>query len=157
MIHRFVLKAIFCEPLTCPAMEFRHKITLLYSQSLLEQIRKEMVVAIPASFFVKGDDKQIGLFQRVQHLMAVLLLGNGIAERAAQTLENGSPQQEISQLLGLTVQHLLGQIVRNISIISLELFKETRWIFAPMERQSCQLQTGNPSFGAPFEQINILG
>jgi hypothetical protein len=65
VIHRFALKTIFSEPSACPAMEFRHQITLLRTQFLLEQIRKKMMVAIPAAFVVKRNKKQIDLFQIV--------------------------------------------------------------------------------------------
>ena len=74
MIHRLALKTIFCEPSACPAMQFRYQITLFPAQSLLEQIGKEMVVAIPAAFVVKRYNKEVGLFQGVQHLLAVFLL-----------------------------------------------------------------------------------
>ena len=87
-------------------MEFRYLVSMFETQSLLEQIRKESVVPIPISLGVKRNNKQIGLFQGVQHPAAVLLLGDGIAEGAGQTRENGSLQQETLQMLGLTAQHL---------------------------------------------------
>ena len=57
-------------PRAGPVMQLAHGPGLGLLQPLAQQAGKEMVVAVPAAFIVKGDDKEIGAVQMLQHLLA---------------------------------------------------------------------------------------
>src|SRR5205085_8891964 len=71
-----------------------YQIGLHLSQPGLEDIREELVIAIPLSFVVERNDEQIATLECLQHRAAVLLFGNGITPRTSQTLEHRGLEQE---------------------------------------------------------------
>jgi hypothetical protein len=48
-----------------------------------------VVVAIPVALVIQPNDEEVASLQGLQHPSAVLLVGDGIAQRATQPLENG--------------------------------------------------------------------
>ena len=58
----------------------------------LENFGEEVVIAIPLALIVKRDDEQVAALQGLQHPSAIFLAGDGIAQRAAQPVENGGLQ-----------------------------------------------------------------
>ena len=76
MLKRFDLQTLLLTPLAGTLMEFGQAIPLilwrrgdLLVESLPQQIRKEMVIAIPASLVIQRDDEQVGSLQLFQHCL----------------------------------------------------------------------------------------
>ena len=57
-------------------------------------VREKVVVAVPVPAVVERDQEQVGAVQRLQGGLAAGLTGHGIAQRAAQPVEQAGPQQE---------------------------------------------------------------
>src|SRR6266545_1267891 len=81
-----------------------------------EEIGEERVVAIPAAFVVERDQEEIGLLQIGQNRLAIVLLGDGIAERRAEAIENRGLAQEGADLGRLLPQDFLRQIVDDVAM-----------------------------------------
>ncbi len=60
-------------------------------EALPQQFRKEMMIAIPLPFIVERENKQVRAFQICQRSAACSggRAQNGIAQRTAETFENG--------------------------------------------------------------------
>src|SRR3712207_7585549 len=72
------------------------------------------MVAKPVALIIQRNGKQVASFQGLQNRLALLLLvGNGVAQRATQPLENGGLEQEAPDTFGLTLQDLFDQIVHR--------------------------------------------
>src|ERR671916_511582 len=86
---------------------------LLRPQMRSEYVGKEVVIAIPLAPIVQRNDKEVAALKGLQPRLAVLLAGDGIAERAMQPVENGGLQQEAADRFGLALQDLIDQIVHD--------------------------------------------
>ena len=67
-----------------------------------------MVITVPGPFIIERNEKQVGLFELLQHLLASGLTGYSIAERPVQAIEDGGLQQERTDMLRLLAQHFFG-------------------------------------------------
>ena len=99
-------------------MQDRYLIGLLLHQVRMENIGKEVVIAIPLALVVQRNDKQVASLQGLQQHFAFFLTGDGIAQRAAQPVENGGLEQEAADRFGLTLQNLFDQIVHDVPVVS---------------------------------------
>ena len=90
---------------------------LLVQQARSQHVGKEMVVAIPLAAVVERDQEQVPSIERLQHGLAAVLAGDGIAQWAAQPAQDGGLQQEAPDLVGLTLQDLLGQVVDDVAVV----------------------------------------
>ena len=70
---------------------------------------------------------------------AVLAVGNGITQRAAQSVEDGRLQQEGTDVVGLPLEYLLDQIVDDVPVVSGEGSNEPGRILAPPHRECGEL------------------
>src|SRR5262245_2391979 len=59
-----------------------------------EELREQMVKAVPRASIIEGPEKQIRMRERGQQLARAFLLEYGVAQRAAQPLENGAAKHE---------------------------------------------------------------
>src|SRR4029453_18877680 len=98
----------------CPAVQLWHPLWIGLLQASEEQVGEEMVVAVPVALLVERHQEQVGSFQGVQHLLAIAAAGEHIAKWAAESLENRGLEQEASHLVRLLLEHLLGQVVKDV-------------------------------------------
>src|SRR5581483_1585161 len=91
-------------------------------QSLPQQISKEMVIAIPMSFVVQGNDEQVGALKSMQGFSPGNsgIKHNGITQGATQTVEDGGAQQERLNAFGLLLQHFFKQIIQHEMVATSE-------------------------------------
>ena len=66
-------------PLAGPPVQDRHPIRLLLDQPRLQDVREELVVAIPPTLVVEWNDEQIAPLEGLQHCVAAIATGNRIA------------------------------------------------------------------------------
>jgi hypothetical protein len=92
-----------------------------------------MVVAVPVALLVERHQEQVGSFQLFQHLLAIAATGKPIAQRAAELLEHRGLQQEASHIAGLLLEHLLGQVVKDVAVAAREPLNEPRRIGGPSQ------------------------
>jgi hypothetical protein len=60
-------------------------------------------------------------------------------------------------VLGLPPEHLLGEVVDDVPVVTREGRDEGGRVGATLERQRGELQGGDPTLGAQFEARDILG
>ena len=88
------LLAVALEPGARPPVQFRDLAGLLVQQVRLQHVGEQVVVAVPAAAVVERDHEQVAPVQRLQHGLAAALPGDGVAQRAAQPVQDGGLQQE---------------------------------------------------------------
>ena len=121
-----------------------------------QHVGKEVVVAKPVAFIVQRHDKQVAALQGIQQQHAVVLAGDGIAQRATQPVENGGLEQEAPHTFGLALEYLFDEIVHDVAVVAGESLDEPGNVRAPPHRECRQLQTGNPAFGARLQGGDFL-
>ena len=142
-------------PLACPPVQLRHPPGSLVEEARPQHVGEELVVAIPPAAVVERDEEQVPAIQRLQHGLAPVLAGDRVAQRAGQAGEDRRLQQEAPDLLGLTVQDLLDQVVDDVAVVPREARDEAGDIVAPLHRQRRQLEGGDPAFGAPLQRGDV--
>ena len=88
--------AVLLVPRARPPVQVGNVLGLLVQQVRAQHVRKEVVVAIPPAAVVERDHEQVPALQRLQHGLPAVLAGDGIAQRAAQPVQDGGLQQEAS-------------------------------------------------------------
>jgi hypothetical protein len=150
------LLAVLLMPHARPPMQVWHPVVLLVEQTGLQHVCEEVVIAIPPTAIIKRDQEQVASVQCVQHRLPTRPAGDRITERAAQPVQDAGLQQEIPDLLGLALQDLLGQVVDDVTVVPGEAGDELGDVVSPLDRQCCQLERGDPSFGAPLQGCHLL-
>jgi hypothetical protein len=89
-------------PVTGPTVQGRHLLGPLVAQVGLQHLREQVVVAVPAPGVVERDDEQVGSLQGLEHGPAVLLPGDGVAQRPGEPVEDGGLEKERADVAGLS-------------------------------------------------------
>ena len=156
VLDRRVLLAVLLMPRTRPAVQFGHRVRLLLGQPRLQHLREQVVVAIPMTVVIERHEEQVGPIKRLQHRPAVSASRDRIAERRIHTAENRGVQQEGAHLRRLVLQHLLDQVVDDVSVVSGEPGDEIGDVISTAHRESRQLERRDPSLRAIVERGDLL-
>ena len=109
--------AVLLVPVARPPVQLGDVVGLLVQQARPQHVGEEMVIAIPLAAVVERDQEQVPSLQRLQHGLAAVLAGDGIAQWAAQPVQDGGLQQEAADILGLALQDLLDQVVDDVAVV----------------------------------------
>src|SRR5205807_8734640 len=77
-----------------PAVQDRHELGVVFGQLAPKQITEEMVVAIPNTLSVEGNEEEIGSFHLLELLPGPLVLEHRVAQRSAHRPEHRRPLEE---------------------------------------------------------------
>ena len=156
MADRLGRLAVLLVPLARPPVQARNVVGLLVQQVRVQDVGEELVIAIPPAAVIERDQEQVPPLQRRQRGLATALAGDGIAQRAAQPVQDGGLQQELLDMLGLALQDLLGQVVDDVPVVPGEAGDERGDVLSSLHRERRQLERGDPPFGAPLQRGDIL-
>jgi hypothetical protein len=93
-------------------------------QSCSQQIAEQLVKPPPVAFVVQGDEEQVGALQSFQHVLAIGITGDHVAEWAAEAVQDRGLQQERLDPPWLSLQYLLAQVVQDVAMGSRQLSQE---------------------------------
>ncbi len=147
--------AVLLVPGARAPVQRRDEVGLLVEQAGSQHVGEQVVVAVPPATVVQRHQEQVGPVQRLQHRLAAAALSHGVAERTAQPVEDGGTQQERLDLLGRPGQHLLDQVVDDVSGVAREAGDELGDVHAPLHRQRRQLEGGDPPLGATLQRRHV--
>src|SRR3712207_7323441 len=88
-------------PFARPSMQGRYPIGLLRDQVRIENVCKEMMVAIPLALVVQRNDEEVTLLQGLQHPSAILWAVTASDRGAPHLAENRGWNKELRMPLGL--------------------------------------------------------
>ena len=114
------------------------------------------MAAIPSPLVVQGNQEQVGPVQLRQDSLAVIPVGNSIAQRPAQALQDRGPEQEFLDSGRLLVENLFDQVIQDETVAPGESLDQPRHILTPLHRKGGHLQTNNPPLGALFQHSHVI-
>ena len=155
--HRFGHLAVPLAPLGGARQELGDRLVPRLMEAGLQQVGKEMMIAIPAAIVVQGHDKEVAPLQPLEHLLAVRTAGDGVAERAGEPGEDCGLEQEGLDLLRLAAKHLLDQEVQDEAVGAREGPNEGIHILPAPHGEGCHLQAGDPALSPLVERRHLLG
>ena len=165
MVKRFHLQAMVFIPEAGTDVQFGHALPFIpwrrgdaLVQSLPQQIREEMVIAVPPPLVVQGDEEQVGAFEIFQGCLPGNrgVEQNGITQGAAQAVEDRCAQQERLDAFGLLPEDFFHQIVQHEMVAAGERSDEAGGVLLSLQGKRSQLQAGNPAFGAAFQGGDVF-
>ena len=116
MPDRLIDQPVLLAPGGGPPVQLRDPGPLGPLQPSPQQITEQLVEPPPAALLVQGNQEQVGALQSLQHVQAVGIPGDGVAEGAAESLQDRGLQQEPPNPFRLALQHLLAQVVQDIAV-----------------------------------------
>jgi hypothetical protein len=90
----------------------------LLAEVLTQQGPEERVVAEPLPAVVEATDEQRAPVEVVEHLLAVVPPGDGIAQRRGQAPEDRRLQQEAADVGRLMLHDVLGQVLGDVPVVT---------------------------------------
>ena len=118
MVDGILGQAMALVPLTRSAMQYRQRCRLVFGGAHPEHVSKEVVIAIPLSPVIQRHNKEVAPLQRLQHFPALILIGDGVAQRPVQPGQYGGLQQEVAHILWLALQDLFDQKIEHKAMAS---------------------------------------
>jgi hypothetical protein len=107
--------------------------------------------AIPLPPLIEGDEEQVGTLRVAEHLLTVVAPCHGVTQRACESVEERSVQQEELDGRGLASENLFGEIVDDMAVTARELTQELLHVRSSPQGKCRQLQASDPSLGAILE------
>ncbi|HZK48327.1 MAG TPA: hypothetical protein VFD74_01835 [Thermoleophilia bacterium] len=132
MTDRVGSRTVLLVPLARPPVQSGQPIRLLLEHVCPQDIGEEVVIAIPATLVIEGNNEQVAALQALEHPWAMLLPGDGVAERTAQRVENGGLQQEVARALRLALKNLFDQVVQHETVAAGEGLNEAGGVRSPL-------------------------
>jgi hypothetical protein len=112
-----------------------------------------LLVQAGLEHLVQRHQEQVRPLDGLQQPLAVAAAGDGVAQRPTEPLQHRRRQQELPNLVGLAVQHLLGEVVQHEAVAAGEPLHEPGRVGVPLQRQRGQLHPGRPqAWRQPVEQ-----
>src|SRR5438105_464869 len=96
------------------------------AQSLSQQVREEMVIAVPMPLVVQGDDEQVGAVEQFQGGLPGSggVEQNGITQRTAQALQDRGAQQKRLDAFRLLLEKKGESLVDRLGINHVVVVKD---------------------------------
>ena len=127
----------------------------LVEEARLQHVGEEMVVAVPPPLVVERHQEQVVAVERLEHRPAVGPAGDGIRQGSGQPGEHGGPEEEVADVLGLPVHHLLDEVVDDMAVVPREPLDEPGRVVAAPEGQRCELQGRHPALRPAFQRGHL--
>ena len=136
-----------------------------------QEVREQVVIAVPAAIIVEGNHEQVRPLEALQHRLTASVrrtacarrtlpghpaaLSHGIAQGAAQPFEETGPEQEGERGGSQARQHLLGHEVEQEAVAGAEPANHGACVRAIADRQAGELDGRGPALGQRHQRLDI--
>ena len=134
----------------------RDLLRLLLFEVGAKDVGEEVVIAVPPAPVIEWDDQEVGSLEPLQHGLSTSAFGYGVAERPAELVKDARAKEKASDLVGLSGEYLLHQVIDDVAVVAGETGDEAGNVVTSLHRKRCQLQGSDPALRAGFECINVL-
>jgi hypothetical protein len=128
---------------------------LLVEETRAQHVGEEVVVPVPVPAIVERYDEEVRPVELLEHRLAARRAGDGIAQGTGEPVEDTGVQEEVANVVGLAVEHLLHEVVDDEPIVAGEARDEPTDVVAALHRQRRELQRRDPSLGTGFERVDV--
>ena len=137
------------------AVQRRHEVRPGSRELVPQQLREEMVVAIPLALGVERHQQEAGPLEVLEPPRRARASGDPVAERSAQAIKDRRREQERAHVRRLGVEHLEAEIVDDGPVVARERRDERARVLAPRQRQRGELQARGPALGPVLEPGDV--
>jgi hypothetical protein len=147
-------------PGTGSSVKVRHLTGALGEQTRTEHVGEQVMVPVPGALVVQGYEEEIASLELLQQACAVDAGRDRVTKTPSHLVENGGPQQEVANLVGLACQDLVGEVVDDEAVAPLERLDEIRYrvcLLDSAEGKRRELEAGDPALGTLLERSYVVG
>ena len=116
-VHR---RAVLEMPLRRPPVQLGDPASRRVPELRAQQLREEMVVAIPGRLRVEPLDEDVVGDEALREVSAVRAFGHGIREIGREPLGDGGREEEVARLVGLSPQHFGQEVLRRGTLVEVD-------------------------------------
>ena len=145
------------EPLAGSAVQRGDPVGLLVGEAGSQHIAEEVVVPVPLSALVEGDEEQVGPFEGFQSRLRVAAARHRGAQRSREAAQDRGLEEEGPDVVALPVQDFVHEVVDDEAVVAGEFGDERRGVVAASAGQGGKLQGRDPAFGTGFEGLHVRG
>ena len=109
---------------------------------------EQVMEAEPVAVLVERHDEKVRALQLVEDRRGVADAQDVVAQRRREPIQHRDRDDEVSYPVGVTVQHLLGQVVADEAVLAAEAPHEVVGVGSAGQRQRRQVEPRWPAFGA---------
>src|SRR6266852_1361319 len=118
----------------------------------LQQVREQAVVAKPRAPRIQRDHKRVGLLEILQDPLPAGASCQDVGERATDSLEHGSSEQQPPHVLWLALEHLGKQVVGDSALGTGKLRCEPFRVGMARQRKRGKSQSRDPALCPLYQQ-----
>ena len=104
--------------MSCAVVQVGDPVGVLVGEAGPEDIAEEVVVPVPAATVIEGDQEQVRPFQGVENRLGVASPGHRSTQVRREPTEDRGLQQEGSDVVGLTIEDLVGEVVDDKPVVT---------------------------------------
>jgi hypothetical protein len=151
---RLLRGAVLAVPGRGAAVQLGHQFRGRTDELVPQQLREEVVVAVPLASLVERHQEQVGALDTLELLRGVPIARHGVAQRRAEPLQDRGAQQELAKPLRLFRQDLL-QVVADMSVVRRQRLHAGVPVRVRLDRQRPEPEAGGPPLGARVERSDV--
>src|SRR5215203_2498544 len=145
------------QPGARPAVQNRYQFGATALELVAQELGEELMVTVPFTSLVQGNQKQVGASELAQELARPLSIHHSVAKWSCKSPQDRGPEQEPFHLLGDARQNLLRQKVHDIAVASLERFDKGVLVLPILQGERSEVEARRPPFGALEQQPEVVG
>ena len=130
-----------------PSVKDGNPIGMAARELAAEHLSEQVVVAVPRPRVVKRHEEHVRTRDLLERAPS-RPVGDRLAQRAAQPIDNRGVQQELAGLVAELVEHHLAEVVDNMTVVTGEPLDVGVGTAASAQPQRREIQTSGPPLGA---------
>src|SRR5688572_29460745 len=134
MINGVLHISMFLIPAAGAPVKLGNQFRLQAGQLAAQQVREKLVIAVPVTFLIQGNDEQIGGLQTRQDAAAVRPPRESVAQRTAEASQDGGVQQDGRDGRRLLRELVVCQVIQNVPVASREIGDDRLQVFLLLQR-----------------------
>ena len=121
-----------------------------------QEVGEQVVVSKPRSRDVQRGHERVRVVELLQPAFGARSPGQVVRQRSAHPIENRGPQQQLTHLGRLVLDHLRDQVLRDGALGSGELSDEALGVGVMRHRDRRETQARRPALRALVKQVEAL-
>ena len=143
------------EPGAGAPVELGDAVGVLVFEAGPQDVAEEVVIPVPATAVVEGNEEEVRPLQHFEDRLGVAAASDSGAQLGAEPAQDRGLQEEGPHVVGLAVEHFVGEIVDDEPVVTGEGLDERGTVVPALEGESSELKRGDPAFRSAFEGVDV--
>ena len=155
VVDRLVRGAVPAVPLERAPVQLRHEVGLAPLELDAQDLREQVVEAVPLRAVVEREEEQVRPRERLQGACRSRLSEDRAAQRCAEPFEHRGAEHERLQLRVVGGEHLAGEEVDDMGARAVERADERALVLGARQRERGEVDPGGPALRAGDQELDV--